>query len=162
MTPPTTVPCMFRCWPRQSCLLSATASMHPLPGMHCLPTPGTMPPGPNAQLSVQAVRPGCGPGTGTVTNLSFSGLARAETASPFPQAARSKWWSAEISWTAQQWPHTTAVPTANYPRGSVPATQNHAHQSKCPLWGQDDPGLGESVLCHQGGWSWESGKWVGY
>ncbi|XP_037053845.1 A disintegrin and metalloproteinase with thrombospondin motifs 10 isoform X5 [Peromyscus leucopus] len=42
--------------------------------------------------------------------------------------ARFKWWSAETSWTAQQWPRTIAVPTANCPRDSVPATQNHAHQ----------------------------------
>lgn len=128
------VPCTRRCWPRQSCLPSTTASTRPLPGMRCHPTPGTTPPGPSAQPSAQAVRLECGPGTSTAATLSTSGLARTERAPPFPQAARFKWWSAEISWTAQRWPHTTAAPTANCLIGSVPATQNRAHQSKCALW----------------------------
>lgn len=155
MTPPMAVPCTRRCWPRQSCLRSTTASTRPLPGMRCLPTPGTMPPGPSAQPSAQAVRPECGPGTSTATTLSSSRLARTERASPFPQAARFKWWSAEISWTAPRWPRTTAAPTANCLSGSVPATQNHALQSKCAPW--DKVGMFSAVRDRpQGGWR-ESG-----
>nr|XP_055199541.1 A disintegrin and metalloproteinase with thrombospondin motifs 10 isoform X2 [Nyctereutes procyonoides] len=38
--------------------------------------------------------------------------------------ARCRPWSAAISWTARPWPPTIAVPTANCPRGSAPATQS--------------------------------------
>jgi hypothetical protein len=79
-TPPLAPSHVPRCWPGQSCLPSATVSTHPSPGMPCPPTPGTMHPGPNAQPSVQAVRPGgtrgglLAPGSDSLGRLGLSGL----------------------------------------------------------------------------------------
>lgn len=122
----------LRCWPGLSWLPSATASTRPSPEMHCPPTPGTTHPGPSARPNVPAVRSGWAQGRALVTGADLLVLAGLSGSPAHPQAARCRPWSAAISWTARPWPPTIAVPTANCPRGSAPATQSPVRPSECP------------------------------